>query len=114
MTKITQFWRPWFSGAKHGMARGVAVYGSPGFKKDPQLLADLLTECRKLRAWAEEHGVHLDGSPESLSALDEALDRCADQETTNGFSNGQAATSERCSSGAMTALAGRSGATVTR
>lgn len=87
MTKITQFWRTCWPGAKHGIARGVAVYGSPGFTKDPHRLADLLAECRKLRAWAEEHGVHLDGSPESLSALDEALDRFADQQTTNGIAN---------------------------
>ena len=87
MTKITQFWRSWLPGAKHGIARGVAVYGSSGFKRDPQRLADLLAECRKLRAWAGEHGVHLDGSPESLSALDEALDRFADQQTTSGIAN---------------------------
>jgi hypothetical protein len=87
LTKITQFWRPWLSGAKHGIARGVAVYGSPGFQKDPGQLADLLAECRKLRTWAQEHDIHLDGSPESLSALDEALDRFADQQTTNGLAN---------------------------
>jgi Family of unknown function (DUF6278) len=87
LTKITQFWRPWLPGAKHGLAHGVAVYGSPGFQKDPERLADLLGECRKLRAWAEAHGLPLDGSPESLSALDEALDRFADQQTTSGIAN---------------------------
>lgn len=87
MTKITQVWRPWLPGAKHGIARGVAVYGSPGFQRDLGRLADLLADCRKLRAWAEDHGVHLDDSPESLSALDEALDRFADQQTRNGLAN---------------------------
>src|SRR5262249_4214338 len=72
---------------KHGVARGVAVYGSPGLQKDPGRLADLLADCRTLRAWAEEHGCHLDDSPESLSALDEAMDHFADQETTNGLAN---------------------------
>ena len=87
MTKITQFWRRWWPGAKHGIARGAGVWGSPGFRKDPEQLADLLADCRKLQAWAEEHGVHLDGSPESLSALDETLDRFADQKTTNALTN---------------------------
>jgi len=73
MTKITQFRRPWLPSAKHGVARGVAVFGSPGLQKDPGRLADLLADRRTLRAWAEEHGCHLDDSPESMSALDEAL-----------------------------------------
>jgi hypothetical protein len=87
LTKITQFWRPWLPAAKHGIARGVAVYGSPGFQKDLGRLADLLADCRKLRAWAEEHGFHLDSSPESLSALDESLDRFAGQQTMNRLAN---------------------------
>jgi hypothetical protein len=87
LTKITQFWRRWVPGTKHGIARGVAVWGSPGFQKAPGQLADLLAECRKVRAWAEEHGFRLDGSPESLSALDETLDRFADQQTASGLAN---------------------------
>src|SRR5262249_39110556 len=66
MTKITQFWRRWLPGAKHGIASGVAVFGSPGFQKDPGRLAELLADCRTLRGWADEHGFHLDDSPKSL------------------------------------------------
>jgi hypothetical protein len=86
MTKITSFWRPSLPSAKHGPARGVAVFGSPGFK-DPRRLADHLADCRSLRAWADDHGLRLDGSPESLSALDEALERFGDQQTKEDLAN---------------------------
>lgn len=69
------------------VARGTAVYGSPGFRKVPERLGNLLGDCRKLRAWAEDHGLHLDDSPESLSALDDVLDRLADQQTTHRLAN---------------------------
>lgn len=87
MTDRTGFWRRWLPNAKHGLARGVAVYGSPGPRKDPGRLADLLAECRKLRTWAEEHGLRLDNSPASLSVIDEALDRFADQQTAQVLAN---------------------------
>ncbi len=35
MTRITHNWRRWLRSPKHGIARGVAVFGSPGFQKDP-------------------------------------------------------------------------------
>lgn len=55
------------------MARGIVVHGSPGFRKDTAQLTDLLADCRKLRAWAQEHEVNLDDSPHSLAALDQGL-----------------------------------------
>lgn len=82
MTRNTQNWRRWVRSPKHGIARSVAVFGSTGFEKDPGALADLLGDCRQLRAWAEDHGLQLDGSPESLVALDDALDRSADPQAT--------------------------------
>jgi len=82
MTRITQGWSRWVRSPRHGIARGVAVFGSPGFQKDPEALADLLADCSQLRAWAQSHGLHLDDSPESLIALDDALDRFADQQAT--------------------------------
>jgi hypothetical protein len=87
MTRNTQNWRRWVRGPKHGVARGVAVFGSPGFHKDPGALADLLADCSQLRAWAENHGPQLDDSPESLVALDDALDRFADQQATQRLAN---------------------------
>jgi hypothetical protein len=70
---MRQFWRQWLPGPKHGMASGVAVHGSPGFRKDSARLTDLLADCRKLRAWAGERAVGLDDSPDSLATLDRAL-----------------------------------------
>ena len=87
MTRSTPIWRRWLRSPKHGIARGVAVFGSPGFQKDPAGLADLLADCSQLRAWAENHGLHLDDSPESLVALDDALDRFADQQATQRLAN---------------------------
>ena len=54
---MRQFWRQWLRGPKYGLARGVAVHGSPGFRKDTARLTDLLANCRKLQAWAQEHDV---------------------------------------------------------
>jgi hypothetical protein len=87
VTRITQNWRRWLRSPKHGVARGVGVFGSPGFHKDPGGLDDLLADCTQLQAWAESHGLHLDGSPESLYALDEALDRFADQRAKQRLAN---------------------------
>jgi hypothetical protein len=71
--RMSQFWRQWLPGPKHGVARGIAVHGSPGFQRDAERLADLLADCRKLRAWARDHSVDLDDTPGSLAALDEGL-----------------------------------------
>jgi Family of unknown function (DUF6278) len=71
--RMSQFWRQWLPGPKHGVARGIAVHGSPGFQRDAERLTDHLADCRKLRAWARDHGVDLDDTPGSLAALDEGL-----------------------------------------
>ena len=54
------------------MARGVAVYRSPGPENGcaRTAMARTLARCVRLRAWAEERGVVLDDSPESLAELD--------------------------------------------
>jgi hypothetical protein len=70
---MSQFWRRWLPGPKHGPGRGIVVHGSPGFRKDAERLTDLLGDCRNLRAWARDHGVGLDDTPGSLDALDDAL-----------------------------------------
>lgn len=70
---MSRLWRQWLPGPKHGLARGIVVHGSPGFRKDAERLTDLLGDCRSLRAWARDHGVGLDDTPGSLAALDEAL-----------------------------------------
>ncbi|MHB2029775.1 MAG: DUF6278 family protein [Acidimicrobiales bacterium] len=70
--KRFRFRRRWM-GHKHGVARGVAVFGSPGFDT-PDRLNNLLLPCAQLRQWSNEHGLVLDDEPESLAALDEHLD----------------------------------------
>jgi hypothetical protein len=71
---VRKSWRSWLPGAKNGTARGVAVWGSPGFRHDGEQIADLLAHCRSLRPRAAAHGVTLDGDPDSLAALDRFLD----------------------------------------
>lgn len=60
-------------GHKHGVARGVSVYGSAGFT-DSDRLRDLMLRCDRLRRWASDHNLPLDDGPESLTKLDEHLD----------------------------------------
>jgi hypothetical protein len=49
------------------------VHGSPGFEKDAGQLANHLSDCRELRAWARNHHVDLDDGSGSLAALDEIM-----------------------------------------
>lgn len=56
-------------GPKHGIARGVAVFGSPGFD-EPDRLNKSLADCAALRSLASDHGVALDDEPDSLQVLD--------------------------------------------
>lgn len=57
---------------RHGTARGVAVFSGGG---DPEgtAVAELLGECELLRVRASHSGVELDGSEESLTALDQIV-----------------------------------------
>jgi hypothetical protein len=71
---MRQFWRRWLPGPKHGPARGVTVHGSPGFQNDTERLTDHLADCRQLRTWARGRSIDLNDTPESLAALDQALD----------------------------------------
>jgi len=68
-----QSWRQWLHGPKHGTARGIVVFGSPGFRRDAERIADLLAKCPDLRALAAAHGVTLDSHPDSLTRLDSFL-----------------------------------------
>ncbi len=83
---MRQFWRQWPGSPKHGLARGVAVHGSPGCRKDPARLTDLLGDCHTLRAWAQEYEVNLDETPDSLAPLDRALDP-AGEDTRQALAN---------------------------
>ena len=60
--------RRWLPGPKHGIARGVAVWGASGTGS----LADALASCPTLRSWAATLCIDLDGTPGSLDALDRA------------------------------------------
>ncbi|MDQ2850390.1 MAG: DUF6278 family protein [Actinomycetota bacterium] len=62
-------WRQWLPGPKHGIARGVVVWGSAG-AADPTATFELMGQCRHLRAWAVDRGIDLDDAPDSLPALD--------------------------------------------
>jgi Family of unknown function (DUF6278) len=87
--RMRQFWRAWLPGPRHSFARGVAVWGSPGFRRDGEQLADVLADCHNLRAWARARGVDLDDHPNSLARLDCALERAP--RTTAGSSKWTAA-----------------------
>ena len=70
-------WRRWIPGPKHGLPRSVAVYAVP--RPGPQHLGELLGRCEQLRTWARAHGLELDGDPEELGLLDQALEEAIDQ-----------------------------------
>jgi hypothetical protein len=53
----------------------VAVYGAP--RPDPEYLDGLLGRCEQLRDWARAHGFELDGVPDDLAVLDQALDQAS-------------------------------------
>jgi len=73
-------WRRWIAGPRRGLARGVAVYGVPG-RPDPEQLGELLGRCDQLRAFARAHGFELEGSPQDLGSLDQAIDEATGQGT---------------------------------
>jgi hypothetical protein len=59
----------------------VVVYGIPR-RPDPKQLEELLGRCDELRAFARAHGFELDGSPEDLALLDQAIDEATGQATS--------------------------------
>ncbi|NLU72779.1 hypothetical protein HCC61_08845 [Streptomyces sp. HNM0575] len=61
---------------RHGDAQGASL--SDAVSSDPEGAAQLLSECELLRDQAEDAGVELDDSAESLSALDQLLPRWRD------------------------------------
>lgn len=68
MGNVTNRWRRWIPGPRHGLPRGVAVYGVP--RLDPEQLDGLLGRCHQLHIWARAHGFELEGVPEDLGLLD--------------------------------------------
>ena len=61
-------------GPKHGVPRGMAVYGAP-HGPAPDRLDELLSRCERLRGWARVRGGFvLSGVPEDLELLDQAID----------------------------------------
>jgi hypothetical protein len=71
MGNVTNRWRRWIPGPRHGLPRRVAVYGVP--RLDPEQLDGLLGRCQQLHIWARAHGFELEGVPEDLGLLDQAL-----------------------------------------
>lgn len=70
---VVKQWRRWLHGPKHGVARGVAVFGSPGYAQDVDGLNELLGRWPALRSWAEGQGLALSGVPEDLQLLDQEI-----------------------------------------
>jgi hypothetical protein len=64
--------RKGWTGSEHGIARGVAVYGTPDFDSRESLGTSMNFEG--LRRRSLQHGLMLNSSPESLAALDGRLD----------------------------------------
>lgn len=53
----------------------MAVYGVP--RPDPGQLDELLGRCDQLRTWARTRGFELDGVPDDLGLLDQAIDQAS-------------------------------------
>jgi Family of unknown function (DUF6278) len=66
-------WRRWLPGTKHGVARGVAVFGSPGYARDADVLKAHLELCPALRSWAQGCGLELSGVSQDLALLDDEI-----------------------------------------
>jgi hypothetical protein len=76
MDRMGTRWRRWLRGPKRGIARGVAVFGSPGFGES-EVMGTSLAQCEALRAWTSDHGVNLSGEPDTLEVLDQSMDAWA-------------------------------------
>jgi hypothetical protein len=73
--------------ARHGIARGVAVFG-PGSREDLEQLTGLLADWPLLREHADAAGVDLDSSRQSLVDLDRLIDDWRhDAETASWLGN---------------------------
>ncbi|MBO0831099.1 MAG: hypothetical protein J2P28_07160 [Actinobacteria bacterium] len=74
-------WRRWPGGPKHGIALGVAVWGTPGFAEDADALNELLGRWPMLESWAESHDFPLTSIQVDLPLLKQDVDlRLLDQE----------------------------------
>ncbi|MFF7334378.1 DUF6278 family protein [Streptomyces sp. NPDC090306] len=63
---------------KHGPGHGVAVLAADAGTRDPEGVAELLSECELLRSLAAQGGVRLDDTPASLAAVDQLVPRWRD------------------------------------
>jgi hypothetical protein len=70
---VVRKWRRLLPGPKHGLARGVAVFGSQGYSEDAEGLSEHLGRWPALTRWAESHGLELSGVPEDLPLLDREI-----------------------------------------
>jgi hypothetical protein len=64
----------WRHGRKRGAARGVGVFGGPGFADDAQSLTDLLGRHEDLTDWMSTAGADLQVSAAGLQAVDVLMD----------------------------------------
>lgn len=69
-------WRRHVGGPKHGAAKGIVVFGNPGFQ-DPKKLNELMSAHDEIPRWANERNLRLSNEPDGLLALDSALSEWA-------------------------------------
>jgi hypothetical protein len=69
-------WRRRRGGPERNVAKGLVVFGNPGFQ-DPKKLNELLFAHDDVRRWAVERNVHLSNEPDALATLDGVLDEWA-------------------------------------
>ncbi|MGW7520119.1 DUF6278 family protein [Streptomyces sp. NPDC054796] len=66
---------PFLDNWRKRRADGEGVGLAEAMSRDPESVTQLLSECQLLRDQAEDAGVELDDTPESLAALDQLLPR---------------------------------------
>ncbi len=64
--------RAWM--AKHGMARGVGVFGTAGFEENPEELTELLSRHERLAEWLAADGVVLGYDAVGVALVEDRID----------------------------------------
>jgi Family of unknown function (DUF6278) len=69
-------WRRRMGLPERNVAKGLVVFGNPGFQ-DPKQLNELLSAHDAVPRWAGERNVQLSNEPDALTTLDDVLDEWA-------------------------------------
>jgi len=65
---------PWARGPRRGIARGVAVFGSPGVERDASLLGGLFEDHERLAGWLSAAGQTLRYDANGLAVVEASID----------------------------------------